>query len=307
MSSSSVRRQKVQADHDPLSIFLNQANTHEEEEEPQIEEVKAKTLKPPSNNLANTLEKEKKSQVRSEPSVQINNTSKVEKSLFEGSEAKPTPTQQQPTPNVVSVQSKLSTEKATPTIHSTKVAAPPVKAAPASVFESGDDIFLRVPKKSAEENPDDIFGSATALGELRQTNRSQTARTAHVYGGGEDSEDDDKLDDLAVGSLLEREELDFAMFGKSNVRQYDAVPPTSARPKIYKEDYTVQSEDMLNEMESLLVDSGNAMRYTQQRKTEPSFSSASAAPTTVDVDINAFDINAYINQQEEDSNVSLFG
>jgi hypothetical protein len=136
------------------------------------------------------------------------------------------------------------------------------------------------------------------------------------------------LDDLAVGSLLEREELDFAMFGKSNVphpsidvffiktnlsslflqvRQYDAAPPTSARPKIYKEDYTVQSEDMLNEMESILVDSGNAMRYTQQRKTEPSFSAASAAPTTVDVDINAFDINAYINQQEEDSNVSLFG
>ncbi len=106
------------------------------------------------------------------------------------------------------------------------------------------------------------------------------------------------MDDLAVGSILEREELDFAMFGRSKVRQYESKPPSKPNPTLYQEDFTLQSEDDLNQMESILNRSDN---YNPSRK-----AGSSSAPKARSLDVDNLDFNAYISQQENDSNVSLF-
>jgi hypothetical protein len=110
------------------------------------------------------------------------------------------------------------------------------------------------------------------------------------------------LDDLAVGGILEREELDFNMFGRSNVKQYDTPQPVNpSKPTLYQDDFTLETEDEFNEMESILNQTQSSKKYSTAIKTSTKTDSSSS------IDINSFDINAYISQQESDNNVSLFG
>lgn len=112
------------------------------------------------------------------------------------------------------------------------------------------------------------------------------------------------MDDLAVGGILEREELDFNMFGKSNIKQYDA-PHTTNKSKpatLYQDDFTLETEDEFNQMESILNQTQSSKKYSSLSQTTTKTDSSSSS-----IDINSFDINAYISQQESDNNVSLFG
>jgi hypothetical protein len=109
------------------------------------------------------------------------------------------------------------------------------------------------------------------------------------------------LDDLAVGEMLEREELDFETFGKSNVRQYEPQLAKKTQSTLYQDDFTLESEDDFNQMESVLSQTQSTTKYSTKSAT-----SNKTGPSAA-IDINSFDINAYISQQENDNNVSLFG
>jgi hypothetical protein len=109
------------------------------------------------------------------------------------------------------------------------------------------------------------------------------------------------LDDLAVGEMLEREELDFDTFGKSNVRQYEPQLAKKTQSTLYQDDFTLESEDEFNQMESILSETQSTKKYSNTTST-----TNKAGPATA-IDINSFDINAYISQQESDNDVSLFG
>ena len=111
------------------------------------------------------------------------------------------------------------------------------------------------------------------------------------------------MDDLAVGGILEREELDFDMFGRSNVKQYDAPKVANkSKPTLYQDDFTLETEDEFNQMESILNETQATKKYSSASKTTTKTDTSSSS-----IDINSFDINAYISQQESDNNVSLFG
>lgn len=101
--------------------------------------------------------------------------------------------------------------------------------------------------------------------------------------------------------MLEREELDFDMFGRSNVKQYQAQPVSKSKATLYQEDFSIQSEDEFNQMESILNESQSTKKYSSAS------TKSSKTVSSTDIDINSFDINAYISQQENDNNVSLFG
>ena len=109
-----------------------------------------------------------------------------------------------------------------------------------------------------------------------------------------------QVDDLAVADIMEREDLDFDLFGKSNVRQFDGAPSAPAQ-KVYQEDLRLHSDDDFAAMEAALSSSTPQGHVSGSRR----------APAAVEekretLDTSTLDINAYIMQQESDGNVSLF-
>lgn len=102
---------------------------------------------------------------------------------------------------------------------------------------------------------------------------------------------------MAVGRILEREELDFETFGRSNVRQYEPAKPVKSNPTLYQDDFILQDEDEFNQMESVL--SGKKSSGYESKPKYSANKSSSITSTTIDVD--SLDINAYISQQENNS------
>eukprot|EP00604_Paraphysomonas_vestita_P002220 CAMPEP_0174819294 /NCGR_PEP_ID=MMETSP1107-20130205/2432_1 /TAXON_ID=36770 /ORGANISM="Paraphysomonas vestita, Strain GFlagA" /LENGTH=313 /DNA_ID=CAMNT_0016032497 /DNA_START=29 /DNA_END=970 /DNA_ORIENTATION=- len=304
----SIRRQKVAVDSDPLSLFLSQGsnnNDNEEEEEEynneveikkqKEEEIKNEKLK--SKTLVNTLAPGRDIDVI--PTKEVKEVKeKVHVNVVEErKEIKSTPIQSQ-VQSQVKQQEESETTKPAP-IQATPASVPVVKKqevkatpqGPTSVFETGEDIFL---KKSTPTSTldDELFGSKN--GELSELKSISSSSKGKVAIQGEDSDQEDKYDDLAVGQILEREELDFETFGRSKVRQYEPKPVTKPNPTIYQDDFILQDEDDLNEMESILSGKKSS-GYETKTKYNPSKTKSTSIST---IDVDSLDINAYISQQE---------
>mmetsp|Transcript_4014 Transcript_4014/g.6231 ORF Transcript_4014/g.6231 Transcript_4014/m.6231 type:complete len:289 (+) Transcript_4014:75-941(+) len=180
--------------------------------------------------------------------------------------------------------------------------APP-KQLPASVFESDDNIFLRkddaVSMRAPENMEEELFGYGDG------TSMKTMSKGNVRVGRDSDSETEDKFEDLGVGRIMEREELDFGMFGKSSVRQYEpTAEPSAPHPQIYMEDLSLQSEDVFAEMEDMLSSKEtNTAPITSINDTQKS-AAKETSPQLLDP--STMDINAYITQQESDNTVSLF-
>ena len=129
-----------------------------------------------------------------------------------------------------------------------------------------------------------------------------------------------QIEDLGVGAIMEREELDFDMFGKSNVRQFEPMQReddeassnsgqqktnSTATSTVRKDDLILESNDILSDFESLLSDEGSTKKPTVVSASPSSVSNSKTATSNVVVD-NSYDIDAYISQQEESSGGGLF-
>ena len=101
-----------------------------------------------------------------------------------------------------------------------------------------------------------------------------------------------QIEDLGVGAIMEREELDFDMFGKSNVRQFEPMQ---------REDDEASSNSGQQKTNS----EGSTKKPTVVSASPSSVSNSKTATSNVVVD-NSYDIDAYISQQEESSGGGLF-
>ena len=107
---------------------------------------------------------------------------------------------------------------------------------------------------------------------------------------------------MGVSNIMEREVLDFDLFGKSNVRQLDGADPSHAAP-IYQEDLRLESEDEFAAMEAVLNSSSTS--YSVSKAATSTFASEEKKQTAYDAS-NLSDIDAYISQQQGSEEVSLF-
>lgn len=281
----SVKREKLVGD-DPLSSMLF---APEPEEEKPIPEPR----KPHTKNLQNSLSESSSDFMTFDAKPQ--NITRVQAKNYSNSSNSSVAAQ--------SKSSQTTADAVSPDVIPTVQKKP---NGPASVFESGDDIFLKsgdtgISASAQQSLEDELFGpSATPLGSISSSSASTHRAGLGRFNTAYEDEYEEKLDDLGVSNIMEREELDFDLFGKSKVRQLDALSdtPTTA-PKIYQEDLTLQSEDEFAAMEAVLSTSS---------VTKPSFIGATetrAIPTAY-VDTSTLDINAYIMQQESDSGAGLF-
>ena len=120
-----------------------------------------------------------------------------------------------------------------------------------------------------------------------------------------------QINDLGVGAILEREELDFDLFGKSKVRQYESLENADTTKNnegnmgaVRKDDLVLESSDVLSDFESMLSDKGNSKRTTAASYN--STTTSSSTPSKAVVVDSSYDIDAYISQQEESSGGGLF-
>lgn len=112
------------------------------------------------------------------------------------------------------------------------------------------------------------------------------------------------MDDLGVSNIMEREVLDFDLFGKSNVRQLEGADPSPAAP-IYQEDLRLESEDEFAAMEAVL-NSSSTSYSASKAATSSTFASEEEKKQTAFDASNLSDIDAYISQQQGSEEVSLF-
>lgn len=189
----------------------------------------------------------------------------------------------------------------------------PLQAA-TSVFDNdGEDLFL--PSSGKKTNTmkqnnfeDDLFGTSSSS--------SLTSKPAKTGGGSNlrlgthDSDSDNEINDLGVGAIMEREELDFDMFGKSNVRQFEpmetddsqSVHQRDKNSAVGKDDLVIESNDILSDFESMLSE-GSKKKSTVSSPVVATTTNAAAKAIVVD---NSSDIDAYISQQQESEGGGLF-
>mmetsp|Transcript_2635 Transcript_2635/g.4803 ORF Transcript_2635/g.4803 Transcript_2635/m.4803 type:complete len:287 (-) Transcript_2635:266-1126(-) len=181
-----------------------------------------------------------------------------------------------------------------------------------SVFDNdGEDLFLpssgkktEVPKQKSLE--DDLFGTSSST----KSKPVKAGGGSNLRLGTHDSDSDNEINDLGVGAIMEREELDFDMFGKSNVRQFESMETddshvTHQRDKnsaVGKDDLVLESNDILSDFESMLSE-GNQKKSTVSSPVVTTTANVTAKAIVVD---NSSDIDAYISQQQESDGGGLF-
>ena len=109
--------------------------------------------------------------------------------------------------------------------------------------------------------------------------------------------DDNKLDDLKVGKLIEKEDdLDFELFGKKNIVQARSLGTILHKQKNISEneDLEVESAEVLDNLEKVTLKDNVFTTIATKKESQ----SPVITPTvnTDDIDISKFDINAYINE-----------
>jgi secreted Zn-dependent insulinase-like peptidase len=194
-----VRRQRVAADNDPLSLFLSQSAMIEAEDDEEIQEKIETHSEPKSHRLINSLAPEKPIEYEPTPPVRqpitvpiIHETIKVEaqkelqkEKALPSPPALPTPA---PIPSPVMVTQTASNQEK----HVVKT-----PAAPNSIFETDDDIFL---KKAPQKKEDDFFGADGELSELKFI--STKVKSNPVKLDENDSDEDEKVYPHTVILLL---------------------------------------------------------------------------------------------------------
>ena len=175
----------------------------------------------------------------------------------------------------------------------------------------------------------DLFGpSVTKVAPGSGAANSKRAVTVRGFA----DEDDSNVTDLGVGHLLQTEELDFDMFGKSGVRQTGSAgagpPPAqshgkgdagkaaaAATPikKATKEDFVtgIESSDFLAQLD---LAASAPVRYAHTASASAATSDSlfqfdtlsSSLSKPLKDNADAFDINDYINSQETEKPASLF-
>lgn len=167
--------------------------------------------------------------------------------------------------------------------------------------EHDDDLFLprkekpRTDKKEIFE--EELFGHPISSGL-----HSDAVSGKNLRLGTHDSDSDNEIDDLGVGAIMERENLDFDMFGKSNIRQYEQRKSSDGNTadktgKIRKDDLELESTDVLDEFESFVSLKEDK---TPRAPISSSNSLSNNESSSVVLD-SSHDIDAYISQQEESS------
>jgi hypothetical protein len=194
-----VRRQRVQVDNDPLSLFLSQSTLEDNEEDAEEipEKCEAKP-EPKASRLINSLAPEKPIEYEPIPpvkvpiiheSIKVETQKEIQKEKILPS-VTPTPvaaTAPRPVPAPVVPQAALKQEH--------HIVKPP--AVPTSIFETEDDIFL---KKAPQKKEDDFFGTDGELSELKFI--STKAKSSPVKLEENDSDEDDKVLILTPLSVL---------------------------------------------------------------------------------------------------------
>lgn len=179
-------------------------------------------------------------------------------------------------------------------------------------ISDGDDLFL--PSSGAKKGPQK---KSNLEEELFGTSAPSRSSNKNLRVGGHDSDSENEFADLGVGAIIEREELDFDMFGKSHVRQYESSPATSAASEgntskqqgtsknsaIRKDDLVLESSDVLSDFESFVSGKENAKKVSSSSGASDFLSRTEVKSVTVD---SSYDIDAYISQQEESSGGGLF-
>jgi hypothetical protein len=161
---------------------------------------------------------------------------------------------------------------------------------------SNDGLFSTKSSSEKKKNGDDgLFISDLKI--------SDTPSSTSVRIGS--TENDLNFDDLSVGKILEREdELDFDMFGKSSVKQTTDGKQPSKITVATKDDMKIVSGDYLADLESVFTPSTlNPKKKTSGISNDIDFSAALSA----DINPDSLDIDAYISQEANDGEVSLFG
>lgn len=119
--------------------------------------------------------------------------------------------------------------------------------------------------------------------------------------------DDDDISDLQVSKLLEREKgLDEQLFGNSS----SAIPKNS-KPTARNTELDAE-QDFLKELDEITISSKSKLASSLSKSNEfdkkPTRLNTSSIGVgkKIDIDINALDINSYINQESNDDSGGLF-
>lgn len=164
-------------------------------------------------------------------------------------------------------------------------------------------LFTNESAKGGGKNEDDLFN---IMSSVSPSNKTQVLPSSVRVVA---NENDDNFADLSVGRILEREELDFDMFGKSDIRQSangaPQPPKSSTAGNGRREDLSVVSGDVLSDFDSIF--SPPAVTSKPKKQAAKSAVDESAPPSML-VDSDALDIDSYINSQfQDESSASLFG
>lgn len=204
-------------------------------------------------------------------------------------EIKPVP-KSKPTPALAPVSVPSAAPVTSPFASSSAPAAPqkvtPAVSAPPPIEEQ-EDIFGVAPESEAG---DDLFKGVDV---------NKQGKGSHLLRLGNEKIDDDRLDDLKVNKLLEEEnDLDYAMFGTSDVTMngYTRASKVSATPR---NDALLDDIDLDNSIIDLDIKEPDTSIFTAAMQ----YNTTAAAPEAASGD---FDINAYIKSQTEDSGGGLF-
>lgn len=192
---AAMRRQKVKAENDPLSLFMSQSNLINEEEEEEVVEEKVipNVTNKKNNPLLNSLAPEKPIEYEPPPREQTK-APKVEetvKNVVSKEDNSPSAPPLQKEPDLESPK----VPKPIPKQENSIVKSPP---APASVFETEEDIFLK--KAPGARGEDDIFGTNDGeLSELKFISSKDKSSPNKLNEN--DSEDDEKVLHILVYNI----------------------------------------------------------------------------------------------------------
>ena len=115
--------------------------------------------------------------------------------------------------------------------------------------------------------------------------------------------DDDKLHDLSVSKMIEREELDYDTYGVSNVRQGGFTVNKAPTTNLTKEFNDLESLGNLLASGTTVINTNNTNNKTT-KTSNTSISTEATAPTSID--LNNLNLNDYISNQQIEESGGLF-
>lgn len=162
-----------------------------------------------------------------------------------------------------------------------------------------DDLLVSATASSSSSSNDTLFGNndlkandAFTIG--MKMNQNTDTNKGKVNTG---DLDDNKLDDLKVGKLIEKEdELDYDLFGKKNIVQARSVGTILHKQKNVSEteDLEIDSAEVLDNLEKVTLKENVFTRKIIQKAV--ALNDITIPAVADDIDISKFDINAYINE-----------